>query len=80
LAWFAGLGLDREAIGLKAGPFSQCLYEAMTAAELPAVLLQTRQARDASRSTPVKTDRNHARGIAHLLRLVGIDRCTSSHR
>ena len=39
LAWFAGLGLDMEAIGLEAGPLSQWLYAAMTEAELPAVLL-----------------------------------------
>lgn len=69
LAWFAGLGLDMEAIGLEAGPLSQWLYAAMTEAELPAVLLETRQVRDAFRSMPVKTDRKDARGIAQLMRL-----------
>jgi transposase len=69
VAWFAGLGLDMEAIGLEAGPLSQWLYAAMTEAELPAVLLETRQVRGAFRSMPVKTDRKDARGIAQLMRL-----------
>lgn len=69
LAWFAELGLEMEAIGLEAGPLSQWLYAAMTEAGLPAVLLETRQVRDAFRSMPVKTDRKDARGIAQLMRL-----------
>jgi transposase len=69
LAWFAELVLEREAIGLEAGPLSQWLYAAMVEAELPTVLLETRQVRDAFRSMPVKTDRKDARGIAQLMRL-----------
>ena len=69
LAWFAELGLEMEAIGLEAGPLSQWLYAAMVEAELPTVLLETRQVRDAFRSMPVKTDRKDARGIAQLMRL-----------
>lgn len=69
LAWFAGLGLEMEAIGLEAGPLSQWLYAAMTETGLPVVLLETRQVRDAFRSMPVKTDRKDARGIAQLMRL-----------
>lgn len=49
LAWFAGLGLEMEAIGLEAGPLSHWLYAAMTEAELPAFLLETRQVRDVNR-------------------------------
>jgi transposase len=49
LAWFAELGLEMEAIGLEAGPLSQWLYAAMVEAELPTVLLETRQVRDACR-------------------------------
>lgn len=69
LAWFAELGLEMEAIGLEAGPLSQWLYAAMVGADLPTVLLETRQVRDAFRSMPVKTDRKDARGIAQLMRL-----------
>ncbi|GGC13319.1 hypothetical protein GCM10011494_35230 [Novosphingobium endophyticum] len=69
LAWFAELDLELEAIGLEAGPLSQWLYAAMIEAELPVVLLETRQVRDAFRSMPVKTDRKDARGIAQLMRL-----------
>lgn len=69
LGWFAGLGLEMEAVGLEAGPLSQWLYSAMIDAGLPAVLLETRQVRDAFRSMPVKTDRKDARGIAQLMRL-----------
>lgn len=69
LAWFAELGLEMEAIGLEAGPLSQWLYAAMVETELPTVLLETRQVRDAFRSMPLKTDRKDARGIAQLMRL-----------
>ncbi len=69
LAWFAELGLQMQAIGQEAGPLSQWLYAALVGAELPTVLLETRQVRDAFRSTPVKTDRKDARGIAQLMRL-----------
>lgn len=68
MAWFAGLGLDMEAIGLEAGPLSQWLSAAMTEAELLAVLLETRQVRDAFRSMPVKTDRKDACGILRYIR------------
>ena len=69
LAWFADLGLEMTSIGLEAGPLSQWLFAAMTDAQLPAALLETRQVRDAFRSMPVKTDRKDARGIAQLMRL-----------
>lgn len=69
IAWIEDLSLEVMAIGLEAGPLSQWLYVAMTDAKLPAVLLETRQVRDAFRSMPVKTDRKDARGIAQLMRL-----------
>jgi hypothetical protein len=69
IAWFELLGLEMTAVGLEAGPLSQWLYAAMIEAKLPAVLLETRQVRDAFRSMPVKTDRKDARGIAQVMRL-----------
>lgn len=77
LAWFAGLGLEMEAIGLEAGPLLQWLYAAMTEVGLPVVLLETRQVRDAFRSMPVKTDRKDARAPSAIRRAATIARSSS---
>jgi len=69
IAWFAGLGLPLERIGLEAGPLSQWLYAAMRQAGLAVELLETRHVRDAFKAMTVKTDRNDARAIAQLMRL-----------
>lgn len=69
IAWFGGLGLALERIGLEAGPLSQWLYPAMREAGLAVELLETRHVRKALETMPVKSDRNDARGIAQLMRL-----------
>ena len=69
VAWFAALGFELERIGLEAGPLSQWLHAAMTAAGLKAELLETRHVRAAFKTMPVKTDRTDARGIAQLMRV-----------
>ena len=69
IAWFGGLGLLVERIGLEAGPLSQWLYAALRAAGLSVELLETRHVRAALSAMPVKSDRNDARGIAQLMRL-----------
>ncbi len=69
IAWFEGLGLALERIGLEAGPLSQWLYAAMKEAGLAVELLETRHVHAAFRAMPVKTDRGDARGIAQLVRL-----------
>ncbi len=69
VTWFAGLGFAVSRIGLEAGPLSQWLYAGLTAADLPAQLLETRHVRTALKTMPVKTDRKDARGIAQLMRL-----------
>ena len=69
IAWFRGLGLTLERIGLEAGPLSQWLYAALREAGLAVELLETRHVRDAFKAMPVKSDRNDARGIAQLMRL-----------
>lgn len=56
-------------IGLEAGPLSQWLYEGLKAASFDAVLMETRQVKDAFKSRPVKTDRADARAIAQLVRM-----------
>ena len=69
IGWFRGPGLAVTRIGLEAGPLSQWLYAGMRDARLTVELLETRHVRDAFKAMPVKTDRNDARGIAHLMRL-----------
>jgi hypothetical protein len=61
IAWFASLGFDLTRIGLEAGPLSQWLYAALKEACLAVELLETRHARVALQTMPVKTDRNDAR-------------------
>src|SRR5258708_22508660 len=69
IGWFRSLGLSLARIGLEAGPLSQWLYAAMREAGLAVELLETRHARNAFKTMPVKTDRKDARGIAELMRL-----------
>jgi transposase len=69
IAWFGAFGVPLARIGLEAGPLSQWLYAAMRTAGLTVELLETRHVRDAFKSMLVKSDRNDARGIAHLMRL-----------
>jgi transposase len=56
-------------IGLEAGPLSQHLHAALVAAGLPSILIETRHVKVALSAMTIKTDRNDARGIAHLMRL-----------
>lgn len=69
IAWFGSLKLKLARIGLEAGPLSQWLYARLREAGLAVELLETRHVRRALELMPVKTDRNDARGIAHLMRL-----------
>ncbi len=61
-------GLTFARIGLEAGPLSQWLHEGLRRAGLSVVLIETRRLRAATRTMPVKTDRNDARAIAHVVR------------
>ncbi len=67
--WFASCGVELARIGLEAGPMSQWLYAGMKKAGLAVELIETRHARAAFATMPVKSDRNDARSIAHLMRL-----------
>ena len=69
LGWFGSLAAAPARIGLEAGPLSQWLYAALTAAGLSVALLETRQVRAMAKGNPVKSDRNDARHIAQLVRL-----------
>jgi transposase len=69
VAVFQKLGLLLARIGLEAGPLSQWLHAGLTAAGLPAILIETRHVRAALTAITVKTDRNDARGMAHMMRM-----------
>src|SRR6202007_2026885 len=69
VAFFRDSGLAFTRIGLEAGPLSQWLHAGLTAAELPAILIETRHVKAALKAMTVKTDRNDARGMAQLMRM-----------
>jgi transposase len=56
-------------IGLEAGPLSQWLYSALAEAELPVVCVETRHMQAVLKAQINKTDGNHARGIAQMMRV-----------
>ncbi len=63
-----GTGLAFARVGLEAGPLSQWLHAGLTRARLPVMLIETRRLRAATKTMPVKTDRNDARAIAQVVR------------
>jgi transposase len=67
--FFRDTGLTFTRIGLEAGPLSQWLHAGLTAAGLPAMLIETRHVKAALKAMTVKTDRNDARGMAQLMRM-----------
>ena len=69
LLWIGDQDGEAAAIGLEAGPLSQWLHRGLSAAELPVVLMETRQVKGALKAMPIKTDRRDAEGIARLLHL-----------
>jgi transposase len=62
------LGLVFERVGLEAGPLSPWLHDGLHSEGLPAICIETRQMKAALRAMRNKTDRNDARGIAHVMR------------
>jgi transposase len=56
-------------VGLEAGPLSQWLFNALAAAGLPAICVETRHMKAALAAQVNKTDRNDARGIAQMMRV-----------
>jgi hypothetical protein len=57
-----------ERVGLEAGATSPWLCHALLALKWPAICIETRHAKAAMAAQNVKTDRNDARGIAHIMR------------
>lgn len=67
--FFRSLGVEISRIGLEAGPLSQWLFAALTAAGFDVVLMETRHVKAALSAMTIKTDRRDALGIAQLLRM-----------
>jgi transposase len=57
-------------IGLEAGPLSQWLFSALAEAGLPAICVETRHMQAVLKAQINKTDRNDARGIAQMMRVM----------
>lgn len=65
----ARFGHPFKRVGLEAGPTSSWLHSALREAGYPAICLECRHVKAGLSAMRNKTDRNDARGIAHLLRL-----------
>src|SRR5436190_19012714 len=69
IALLTSLGVTYGRIGIEGGPLSQWLFNALTAAELPVICVETRQMKALlAEQQGNKTDRNDARGSAQLVR------------
>jgi len=70
IALLASLGTPYSRIGIEAGPLSQWLVNALIAAELPVICVETRHMKALLTAQQInKTDRNDARGIAQMMRV-----------
>ena len=69
LAVLADEAFTIERIGLEAGPLSQWLYSGLAEAGLPVICVETRHMKAALSAQINKSDRNDARGIAHMMRV-----------
>ncbi len=68
VAFFGACGMKMERVGLEACSLSAWLHAGITAAGIPAICIEARQAKAAMGAMPNKTDRNDARGIAQIMR------------
>jgi transposase len=66
--WLKALGLPMERAGLEAGGLTPWLCHELLGMGWAAICIETRHAAAAMKAQRVKTDRNDARGIAHIMR------------
>ena len=70
IAILSSLGVSFGRIGIEAGPLSQWLVNALVAADLPVICVETRHMKALLTAQQIsKTDRNDARGIAQMMRV-----------
>src|SRR6266571_3574597 len=70
IALLSSLAVTYGRIGIEAGPLSQWLVNALTAADLPVICVETRHMKALLTAQQInKTDRNDARGIAQMMRV-----------
>ena len=67
-AVFVSFGLQVERVGLEACSLTAWLHDELRTAGLPAICIETRQAKAAMGAMPNKTDRNDARALAQIMR------------
>jgi transposase len=68
VSFFGSCGMTMERVGLEACSLTAWLHAGLSEAGLPAICIETRQAKAAMGAMPNKTDRNDARGIAQIMR------------
>ena len=66
--WLSKDGLVMERVGLEAGSLSPWLCHELLSLGYPAICIEARHAAAAMKAQRIKTDRNDARGIAHIMR------------
>ncbi len=68
IAYFDGLEVDVDVVGLEAGTLAQYLTYGLQSADFEVVCMEARQVKNALSAMRNKTDKHDARGIAQLLR------------
>jgi transposase len=66
--WLKESNFPLERVGLEAGGLTPWLCHELLATDWPAICIETRHAKAAMKAQQVKTDRNDARGLAHIMR------------
>ncbi len=67
--WLGDLDGRIALLGLEAGPLLQWLCHGLIKAGLDAILMETRQMKEALKAASIKTDRRDVEGVARLLHL-----------
>jgi transposase len=68
VAFFRASGMEMDRVGLEACSLTAWLHAGLTEAGIPAICIETRQAKAAMGAMPNRTDRNDASGIAQIMR------------
>jgi len=66
--YLSSAGVEFDRVGLEAGPCSAWLYQGLLEQGIPIICIDARHANAALKVQNFKTDKNDARGIAHIMR------------